>query len=191
MKRTFLTALLVLACIGVRGQDIQEMYDVNRGHLTTTLEYFDIDPWGYTFLFTDIYHAGLFGPAPSHPTEFYTEIGHTFCPKFSGAWGGLGLHGEWNGGNYAANCWLIGPEYQIASGEGSSTFTFQAMYKHICNGERNRPVQFTFVWDLPCLFGVKGLHFCGFLDVWGEHLCRSVRPAPRRTLRQRSPNGYG
>ena len=32
------------------------------------------------------------------------------------------------------------------------------------------PVQFTFVWGMQDLFGLKGLRFSGFADIWGENV---------------------
>ena len=32
------------------------------------------------------------------------------------------------------------------------------------------PLQFTFVWGMQDIFGVKGLRFSGFADLWGENV---------------------
>lgn len=71
MKKIVLVAAMLLAFVGAKAQtNIQEMYDFNRGHFTTTLEMFKGDNWGSTFFFNDIYH-------PTNalmPTGYYTEI---------------------------------------------------------------------------------------------------------------------
>lgn len=146
--------------------NIQEMYDFNRGHFTTTLEMFQADNWGSTFFFTDIYHPS----AATAPTGYYTEIARALNFWQSTSLAPLSLHVEWNGGQFANNCWLFGVEYFLHNSDFSNTFTFELMYKAIEGQTNNIPVQFTFVWGMNNLFGVKGLLFSGFLDVWGENI---------------------
>ena len=65
-------------------------------------------------------------------------------------------------------------EYFLHNDDFSNTFTFELMYKHITNLVQNdisyTPLQFTFVWGMNNLFGVKGLAFSGFRDIWGENV---------------------
>jgi len=170
---------MLLTVVGAKAQtNIQEMWDYNRGHFTTTLEMFKGDNWGSTFFFTDIYH-------PSDqiaPTGYYTEIARALNFWQNSALGALSLHVEWNGGQYASNAWLFGVEYFLHNSDFSNTFTFELLYKRI-SGQKvlddnpfrpfdrvsDIPIQFTFVWGMQNLFGVKGLVFSGFLDVWGEN----------------------
>ena len=43
------------------------------------------------------------------------------------------------------------------------------MYKTFNNGATSDlPLQFTFVWGMQDIFGIKGLRFSGFADFWGE-----------------------
>ena len=191
MKKIVLVAALLLAFVGAKAQtNIQEMYDFGRGHLTTTLEMFKGDNWGSTFFFVDIYHTNNICP-----TDFYTEIarsinfwgkntsiGDVFINNFS-------LHVEWNGGNgiypngyntgwhgYAVNnAWLYGVEYFLANNDFSQRLTLEVLYKDIrgykdgFDKTADVPLQFTAVWGLDNLFGVRGLRFCGFADFWWEN----------------------
>ena len=182
MKKIVLVAAMLLAFVGAKAQtNIQEMYDFNRGHFTTTLEMFKGDNWGSTFFFNDIYH-------PTNalmPTGYYTEIARALNFWQHTALAPLSLHVEWNGGQFASNAWLFGIEYFLHNESYTNTFTFELMYKRI-SGQKELdklpailrpfdkvsdiPIQFTFVWGMQNLFGVKGLTFSGFLDVWGENV---------------------
>ncbi len=176
MKRKVLFAALMLCAFGVKAQtNIQEMYDFNRGHLTTTLEMFKGDKWGSTFFFNDIYHTDNIAP-----TDYYTEIARSLNFWQNSKLGALSLHVEWNGGSgiysllggYGGypvnNAWLYGVEYFLHSADFSNTFTFELLYKDIRGGSSEVPLQFTFVWGMNNLFGVKGLSFSGFADFWWE-----------------------
>ena len=71
MKKILLFVALVATAFCANAQvNIQEQYDFNREHLTTTLEMFKMDDWGSTFFFTDIYHPDKL----NGPTGYYTEI---------------------------------------------------------------------------------------------------------------------
>lgn len=182
MKKTLLIAAMLLTVAGAKAQtNIQEMWDYNRGHFTTTLEMFKSDNWGSTFFFTDIYHPS----SQIAPTGYYTEIARALNFWQNSSLGALSLHVEWNGGQFASNAWLFGIEYFLHNSDFTNTFTFELMYKRI-SGQKELddtpeflrpfdkvsdiPVQFTFVWGMQNLFGVKGLVFSGFLDVWGENV---------------------
>lgn len=184
MKKLVLVAAMLLAVVGAKAQtNIQEMYDFNRGHLTTTLEMFKGDNWGSTFFFTDIYHTNNMAP-----TDYYTEIARSinFWGKSSSIGdsflNSLSLHVEWNGGcgiystelgwgGYpVSNAWLYGIEYFIANNDFSKRLTLEVMYKDIRHGESDIPLQFTAVWGIDNLFGVNGLSFSGFADFWWENI---------------------
>lgn len=183
MKKTLAIAALLLGMVSYANAqtNIQEMYDFNRGHFTTTLEMFKGDPWGSTFFFTDIYHP----TDVSAPTGYYTEIARAFNFWQKSALAPLSFHVEWNGGQFANNAWLFGVEYFLHNSDFTNTFTFELLYKRI-SGQKaldatpalarpfdkvsDIPLQFTFVWGMQNLFGVKGLTFSGFLDVWGENV---------------------
>lgn len=166
MKKIVLVAAMLLAVAGAKAQtNIQEMYDFNRGHLTTTLEMFKGDNWGSTFFFNDIYHPFDL----SEPVGYYTEISRALNFWHGTALDPFSLHVEWNGGNNARNCWLFGVEYFLHNADFTNTFTFELMYKNIRGMQDYLPFQFTFVWGMQHLFGVYGLTFSGFLDVWSEN----------------------
>ncbi len=170
MKKTLLIAAMLLATITVKSQtNIQEMYDFQRGHFTTTLEMFQTDKWGSTFFFNDIYH-----PDNLVPTGYYTEIARSLNFWKDSKLAALSLHVEWNGGMYASNAWLFGVEYFLHNADFSNTFTFELLYKNIRDMVKNdisyAPIQFTFVWGMKDIFNVKGLSFSGFLDIWGEKI---------------------
>lgn len=188
MKKTVLIVAMLLGLAGTAAAqtNIQEMYDFNRGHFTTTLEMFQGDKWGSTFFFTDIYHPSNL----SAPTGYYTEIARALNFWQNTSLGALSAHVEWNGGQFASNAWLFGVEYFLHNSDFTNTFTFELMYKRI-SGQKalddtpaalrpfdkvsDIPLQFTFVWGMRDLFGVKGLTFSGFLDVWGENVNWGVK----------------
>ena len=106
----------------------------------------------------------------------------------------LSLQVEYNGGVYSKyninHAFLAGFDYFLHSSDYKNTFNFKLLYKHILYDEGAWgktaamglpviekhhptvvPLQFTFVWGMQDLFGVTGLRFSGFLDVWGqEHM---------------------
>ena len=181
MKKAFLIVALVATAFCAKAQvNIQEQYDFNREHLTTTLEMFKTDNWGSTFFFTDIYHpSNLNGP-----TGYYTEIARGLNFWQTTKLGGLSAHVEWNGGQFASNAWLFGAEYLLHDKDYKNTLTLEVLYKRI-SGQKDLdkmdptvrpydkvsdvPLQFTIVWNCQNLFGAKGLTFSGFADYWWEN----------------------
>lgn len=169
-KHLFLFVALVATAFCAKAQtevnfNLQEQYDFNREHLTTTLELFATDNWGSTFLFTDIYHKF----DEPYASGYYTEIARGLNFWKNTKLGGLSAHVEWNGGQWpVSNAWLFGAEYFLHNEDYSNTFTFELMYKWIAGQDDYIPLQFTFVWGMNDIFGAKGLSFSGFVDVWGE-----------------------
>ncbi len=178
MKKIYLFVVAALALsVSVQAQtNIQEMYDFNRDQMTTTLEMFKPDNWGGTFFFVDIYHTKNIAP-----TDFYVEIARSLNFWHNTPMKDFSLHAEWNGGcgifpNYIGfggypvkNAWLFGAEYFFHSNDFKNTLTLEVLYKDIRNGESKLPLQFTAVWGMNDLFGVKGLVFSGFADFWWEN----------------------
>ena len=182
MKKFFitLTAIVAMAFCANAQTNIQEMFDINRNHLTTTLEMFKADDWGSTFFFTDIYHPDKL----SGPTGYYTEIARALNFWKRSNLAPLSAHIEWNGGQYANNAWLFGAEYFLHSRDFKNTVTFELLFKSI-SGQKaldamdpavrpydkvsNVPLQFTVVWGCSDIFGVEGLMFSGFADFWWEN----------------------
>lgn len=172
MKKTVLMAAMLLVAVIANAQtNIQELYDFNRGHFTTTLEMFQTDNWGSTFFFNDIYHPNTM----EAPTGYYTEIARALNFWKGSQMDAFSLHVEWNGGQYANNCWLFGVEYFMHSADFNNTFTFELLYKSIAGQAGNTPLQFTFVWGMKDFLNVKGLVFSGFLDIWGENNTWTVK----------------
>ena len=124
----------------------------------------------------------------------YWEIARCFNFWQNSAIKDFSLQLEHNGGVYSAyninHAFLAGIDYFLHSSDYKNTFNFKLLYKHILydrglwgkfspegleimedNHQTVVPLQFTFVWGMQDLFGVSGLRFSGFLDVWGqEHM---------------------
>ena len=167
MKKLFLIVSFIAVAFCAKAQtNIQEQYDFNREHLTTTLEMFKADNWGSTFFFTDIYHPDNI----DGPTGYYTEIARGLNFWQNTKLGGLSAHVEWNGGQFANNAWLFGAEYFMHSSDFRYTLTLEVLYKTIAKADQDVPLQFTVVWGCNNLFGLKGLVFSGFADFWWETL---------------------
>ena len=167
--------------------NLQVFYDFgkDRQHVTTTLEGFYADNWGNTFFFVDYdYNAKDADGKSFSPSGTYFEIAR--CLNF---WhdvpvlNGFSLHVEYNGGllmnnpqlpdgsfvGYGINhAFLAGIDYFLHSQDFNNTFNFKVLYKKILTGVSEVPLQFTFVWGMQDLFGLKGLRFSGFADFWWE-----------------------
>lgn len=168
MKKLFITfaAIIVMAFSAKAQTNIQEQYDFNREHLTTTLEMFQPDNWGSTFFFTDIYHPNN----TNGPTGYYTEIARGLNFWQNTKMSPFSAHVEWNGGQFANNAWLFGAEWFLHSKDFKYRLTLEVLYKTIAKADQDAPLQFTIIWGIDDLFGVKGLMFSGFADFWWETL---------------------
>ena len=165
-KALFIVAFVATAFCAKAQVNIQEQYDFNREHLTTTLEMFKADNWGSTFFFTDIYHP----TNATAPTGYYTEIARGLNFWQNTKLKDLSAHAEWNGGQFANRAWLFGAEYLLHSQDFRYTLTLEVLYKTIVDADQDVPMQFTIVWGCNDIFGVKGLAFSGFADFWWEDL---------------------
>ena len=176
-KKTILAvavATLALGQVAKAQTNLQVFYDFgkDRGHFTTTLEGFYNDNWGNTFFFIDYDFNDKVNDKKVGPSSSYMEIAR--CLNF---WQNtpvapLSLHVEYNGGiNFHNSNFLVGLDYFLHSKDFKNTFNFKLLFKTF-NGMASSdvPVQFTFVWGLQDLFGVEGLRFSGFADVWGENV---------------------
>ncbi|MBP5381854.1 MAG: DUF5020 family protein [Bacteroidales bacterium] len=175
-KLFFAAAIAVLAFTqGAKAQtNLQTFYDFgkDRGHFTTTLEGFYGDNWGNTFFFIDYdyNHKDAKGVNQS-PSGSYMEIAR--CLNFwqNTALAPLSLQVEYNGLVGVNQNFLFGLDYFVHNSDFSNTFNFKVLYKTFSAGATSDiPVQFTFVWGMQDLFGVKGLRFSGFADIWGENV---------------------
>ncbi len=179
MSKKFILAGAVLALgfgqVVTAQTNLQIFYDFGRDrhHVTTTLEGFYGDNWGNTFFFIDHDFNGkdANGKVES-PSGTYMEIARCFNFWQNTKLGGLSLQAEYNGGVYNGynikNAFLTGFDYFLHSKDFRYTFNFKVLYKYIQNTTQKVPMQFTFVWGMQDLFGLKGLRFSGFADFWWE-----------------------
>ena len=154
--------------------NLQIFYDFgsDRQYLTTTLEGFYNDNWGNTFFFIDHDFSHKANGGVKAPTGTYLEIAR--CLNFwqDSKLGGLSLQVEYNGGvykdYYISHAVLAGFDYFLHSADFNNTFNFKLLYKKIASTVQQVPLQFTFVWGMQDLFGLKSLRFSGFADFWWE-----------------------
>ena len=176
-----LSALLFVPVSRAKAQvNAQLFYDFgdDRKFVTLTLEMFKADKWGNTYFFVDHdfnYNQYVEGPNLSQGGT-YTEIAR--CLNFwqDTKMKDLSVQVEYNGGitrSYPINtAWLFGLDYFVHSKDYRNTLNLKVLYKTIRKTTSNVPMQFTVVWAMNDLFGVKGLVFDGFADFWWEdHTC--------------------
>ena len=175
LKHIFTAVAVLASAQGAFCQtNLQTFYDfgADRGHFTTTLEGFYGDDWGNTFFFVDYDYNGDNSPSGGKylASGSYFEIAR--CLNFwqDSPVGALSAHFEYNGGiGFPSQNFLVGVDYFLHNSSFSNTFNFKVLYKTFSKGATSSlPLQFTFVWGMQDLFGLKGLRFSGFLDVWGE-----------------------
>ena len=154
--------------------NLQTFYDFgkNRGHVTTTLEGFYNDSWGNTFFFIDYdFNAKDAKGVNQSVSGSYMEIAR--CLNFwqNTALAPLSLHVEYNGGvGFPSQNFLFGLDWFLHSEDFRNTLNLKVLYKTFSGGATSDlPAQFTAVWGMQDLFGVKGLRFSGFADIWGEN----------------------
>ena len=175
-KHLFAVAFATLALAqGAKAQtNLQTFYDFgkNRGHFTTTLEGFYGDNWGNTFFFIDYdYNAKDHNKHNQAPSGSYMEIAR--CLNFwqETALAPFSLQVEYNGLVGVNQNFLFGVDYFLHNDDFSNTFNFKLLGKTYSRGVTSDiPLQFTFVWGMQDLFGIEGLRFSGFADIWGENV---------------------
>lgn len=185
MKKSFVAAGMLLLSVGAFAQtNLQVFYDFgeNRKMVTTTLEMFKSDDWGSTFFFVDYdyynkdYRNEEVAGVKLHPNTYgakaygsYMEIARSLNFWQDSALGALSAHVEFNAGvGFGSRNWLYGLEYFMHSDDFANTLTLEVLYKTFKGSESHLPLQLTAVWGMSNLFGVEGLTFSGFADVWGE-----------------------
>ena len=186
MSKKILVAAVAALALGATAQaqtNFQTFYDFGRKHFTTTLEGFHQDNWGNTFFFIDYDYNNKDGNTIISPSNTYFEIAR--CLNFWGdtALAPFSLQIEYNGGfGLAANApayatgsafpvnsaFLTGVDYFLHSGDFKNTLNLKLLYKYFVNMPCKVPMQFTAVWGCQDLFGLNGLRFSGFVDVWCE-----------------------
>ncbi len=175
LKKLFVLAALATLGLSLKAQtNFQTFYDLSREHFTTTLEGFYGDKWGNTFFFIDYDFNGNNRPdgGKNLASGSYFEIAR--CLNF---WqdtqlAPLSLHVEYNGGiGFPSQNFLFGLDFFVHNANFSNTFNFKILGKTFSKGTTSDfPLQFTFVWGMQDIFGVKGLRFSGFADIWGENV---------------------
>ena len=182
MKKVFLlafTAAALLFAQGAKAQtNFQTFYDLGRKHFTTTLEGFHQDNWGNTFFFIDYDYNYREGNTVVSPNNTYFEIARCFNFWQDSALAPLSLQFEYNGGFGATSdmlfafpvnsAFLFGVDYFLHSGDFKNTLNLKLLYKGFVHMGSKVPMQFTAVWGCQDLFGLNGLRFSGFVDVWTE-----------------------
>jgi hypothetical protein len=99
------------------------------------------------------------------PSGSYMEIARCFNFWQNTGLAPLSLQAEYNGLVGVNQNFLFGLDYFLHNANFSNTFNFKVLYKTFSAGATSDiPVQFTFVWGMQDLFGVKGLRFSGFAD---------------------------
>ena len=184
MKKRLSFVFALLCAIAMQAQNVQLHYDFGRAiyndptarpNVTSTVEWFKLDRWGSTFMFTDLdYFSNGTGGA-------YMEISHEFNLDRAGMkqWA---AHVEYNGGfntnrdnSYASryqHAFLLGPAWNWHNSDFSATFSAQLMYKYYLPGHYSfqrafNSFQATIVWSKTFCKGMGT--FSGFADLWYDH----------------------
>ncbi|MBQ0079934.1 MAG: DUF5020 family protein [Alistipes sp.] len=158
--------------------NLQIQYDFGKDRrlVTATFEMFHPDAWGNTFFFVDVdFNFRNEANRNIGPSGTYLEIAR--CLNFwqKSAAKDLSLQVEYNGGlgamfgGYTINhAFLAGVNYCLHNSDYTKTFNMVVLYKKFIGLKQNVPMQFTIVWGLKDLFGLKGLSFSGYGDIWWE-----------------------
>ena len=165
----FSAVLSLLALTEMRAQNLQVMYDTDRGCVTSTIEMFRPDKFGSTYFFVDIDND-------TRTTGAYWEISRELCFWKESKYSWLSVHIEYNGGMNREtsfnDSWLAGLTYSGHSKDYSITWSLSALYKAIPGtigldgGKQVHNFQLTGVWGINF---IKGLcSFSGFFDIWRE-----------------------
>ena len=167
-------AALAFSFVAKAQTNVQVFYDFGEGrqYMTTTFEMFKGDKFGDTFFFIDHYYTTKdqrpeVGSA-INGSYFEIERGLNFWQESSLK--DLSAHIEYDGTTWGQGTWCFGAKYFLHSQDFSNMLTLYAMYETFRGfGEADIPVKFTAVWSMANLFGVKGLTFKGFADLWGNN----------------------
>ena len=173
-KKLFIAAFAAVALAqGVQAQtNLQMFYDLGRGYATTTFEGFYGDDWGDTFFFIDHYYATKADRdntgAGSAINGSYFEIERNLNFWKESSLADLSLHVEYDGATWGAGIACIGVNYFLHSSDFKNIYNIALMYDHhIGYRSASTPLKLTGVWGMQDIFGVEGLRFSGFIDIWG------------------------
>jgi len=166
-------AALALSANANAQTNLQMFYDAGRGYATTTFEMFKGDNWGNTFFFIDHYYATADDRenlgAGSAINGSYFEIER--CLNFwqNTKLGNLSLQVEYDGATWGAGVGCVGLNYFMHSKDFKNTWNIALLtFKNIGYGSATTPVKLSGVWGNQDIFGVAGLRFSGFFDLWGN-----------------------
>ena len=172
-KKLILAAVAALAFSAAsQAQNLQTFWDFGRNHPTTTFEMFKADEFGDTFWFIDHDYVTpeqrKTGVASAYNgTYFEIERGINFWQD--SALKDLSAHIEYDGSSWGAGIFCFGAKYFLHNADFSNTLSLYLMYDHhIGIGHADIPIKFSWVWGMSDLFGLKGLTFKGFGDIWGN-----------------------
>lgn len=167
-------AALALSFMAKAQTNVQVFYDFgkDRQYMTTTFEMFKGDKFGDTFFFIDHYYTQK-DQRPDvasaiNGSYFEIERGINFWQESDLK--DLSGHVEYDGTTWGQGTWCFGAKYFLHSQDFSNMLTLYAMFETFQGfGKADIPVKFTAVWSMADLFGVKGLTFKGFADLWGNN----------------------
>ena len=175
-KIIFAAAVAALAFAqGAKAQNVQVFYDFgeDRNYVTTTFEMFKADKFGDTFWFIDHNYADKAQRKAGNASAFngtYFEIERGINFWQDANLKDLSAMVEYDGSSWGAGIFCFGAKYFLHNADFSNTFTVALLYDaHIGVGDADIPVKFSGVWGMNDIFGVKGLVFKGFIDVWGNN----------------------
>ena len=165
-------AIFALAQNASAQTNLQMFYDLGRGYATTTFEGFYADNWGDTFFFIDHYYATKADRdnvgAGSAINGSYFEIERNLNFWKDSKLADLSLHVEYDGATWGAGVACVGFNYFLHSDDFKNIYNVALMYDHhIGYGSASVPLKLTGVWGMQDIFGVEGLRFSGFIDIWG------------------------
>ena len=173
MKKAILLLSAVLSPLLCAAQvNIQFLYDCAETPITT-VEVYKGDAWGDTYFFIDHYY--YFQSLNGHTnigmdSYFEFERGLNFWQQTRMR--NLSLHVEldFKNSGYGSGMACIGAKYAFHNASFSRTAGIALMYDHyIGEGSADIPLKFTGTWNVENLFGLRGLTFDGFVDVWGNN----------------------
>ena len=77
---------------------------------------------------------------------------------------------EYDGATWGAGIFCFGANYFLHSDDFKNTFNLALLYDcHVGYGDADTPIKFSGVWGCQDIFGVSGLRFSGFIDIWGNN----------------------
>ncbi len=153
--------------------NLQTFYDFGRGYATTTIEMFKADNWGNTFFFVDHYYTtasqrnddGVAGAINGSYFEIERKLNFWQNSELAD----LSACVEYDGSTWGAGVWCFGANYFLHSSDFKNILNVALLYdKHVGLGSATTPIKFSGSWGMTDLFGVKGLNFSGFIDIWGN-----------------------